>query len=131
MIYFDSSALVKQVRDEAESSALREWLTAQGSVIGVTSTLARVEVVRAVAGSGQEAIQRARALLSELAQLQLTPGLLDAAADLIEPLRNLDAIHLASALRLGAGLQWFVAYDKRLLEAAKAVGLAIVAPGAS
>ena len=131
MIYFDSSALVKQVRDEAESSALREWLTAQGPVIAVTSTLARVEVVRAVAGSGQEAIQRARALLSELTQLQLTSGLLDAAADLTEPLRSLDAIHLASALRLGAGLEWFVAYDKRLLEAAKAVGLAIAAPGAS
>lgn len=131
MIYFDSSALVRQVRGEAESSALREWLIAQGTVIGVTSTLARVEVVRAVAASGQEAIQRARTLLSELSQLQVTSGLLDSAATLQAPLRSLDAIHLASALRLGAGLQWFVAYDKRLLDAANAVGLPIVAPGAS
>lgn len=131
MIYFDSSALVKQVRAEAESAALRAWLTARGPVIAVTSTLARVEVVRAVAGSGQDAVLRAKAVLGELTQLQLTSGLLDAAAILEAPLRSLDAIHLASALRLGVALQWFVAYDKRLLEAAKAVGLPVVAPGAS
>lgn len=131
MIYFDSSALVKQVRAEAESVALREWLVDQGAVIGVTSTLARVEVVRAVAAGGQQAIARARAVLAELTQLQMTSGLLDTAAGLTEPLRSLDAIHLASALRLGAGLQWFVAYDERLLDAAEAVGLPIVAPGAS
>lgn len=131
MIYFDSSALVKQVLTEAESDALREWVAAQRTVIGVTSTVARVEVVRAVAGAGRPAVARARAVLSELTQLRLTPGLLDTAADLTEPLRGLDAIHLASALRLGAGLEWFVAYDKRLLDAAKAVGLRIVAPGAS
>ena len=131
MIYFDSSALVKQVLAEAESDALREWVAEQRNVIGVTSSLARVELVRAVAGSGRQAVTRARALLGELTQLQLTSGLLDTAADLTEPLRSLDAIHLASALRLGAGLEWFVAYDKRLLDAAKAVGLRIVAPGAS
>ncbi|HJP76550.1 MAG TPA: type II toxin-antitoxin system VapC family toxin [Pseudonocardiaceae bacterium] len=131
MIYFDSSALVKQVRAEAESIALREWLVDQGAVIGVTSTVARVEVVRAVAAGGQQAIARARAVLAELAQLQLTSGLLDSAADLTAPPRSLGAIHLASALRLGAGLRWFVAYDKRLLDAAEAVGLPIVAPGAS
>ena len=131
MIYFDSSALVKQVLAEAESDALREWVAEQRNVIGVTSSLARVELVRAVAGSGRQAVTRARALLGELTQLQLTSGLLDTAADLTEPLRGLDAIHLASALRLGAGLEWFVAYDKRLLDAAKAVGLRIVAPGAS
>lgn len=131
MIYFDSSALVKQVLVEAESAALREWVAAQGTVIAVTSTLARVEVVRAVSGSGRQAVTRARAVLGELSQLQLTSGLLDTAANLTEPLRSLDAIHVASALRLGAGLAWFVAYDKRLLDAAKAVGLRTVAPGAS
>lgn len=131
MIYFDSSALVKQVRAETGSTALREWLAGQGNVIAVTSALARVEVVRAVAGGGPEALARARALLAGLTQVQLTSGLLDTAADLVAPPRSLDAIHLASALRLGAGLQCFVAYDKRLLDAAKTLGLPIVAPGAS
>jgi predicted nucleic acid-binding protein len=63
--------------------------------------------------------------------VQLTYGLLDAAANLSVPLRSLDAIHLASALRLGTDLRAFVAYDERLLFAAEQVGLAVVAPGAS
>jgi hypothetical protein len=81
---------------------LREWLIAQGTVIAVTSTPARVEVPRAVGGGGQEAIARTRTLLAWLTQLRLT-----------------------------SGLRWFIAYDKRLLDAAKALGLPIVAPGAS
>jgi hypothetical protein len=80
---------------------LREWLIGQGTVIAVTST-ARVEVPRAVVGGGQEAIARTRTLLAGLTQLRLT-----------------------------SGLQWFIAYDKRLLDAVKALGPPIVAPGAS
>jgi hypothetical protein len=42
--------------------------------------------------------------------------------------RALDAIHLASALRLGAGLTVFVSYDARQLEAAAAIGLPVASP---
>ncbi|WP_247671909.1 hypothetical protein [Micromonospora sp. M61] len=48
-------------------------------------------------------------------------------------LRSLDAIHLATAQVLtnesGAELVAFVAYDRRLLDAAKAAGLATASPG--
>jgi predicted nucleic acid-binding protein len=44
------------------------------------------------------------------------------------PLRTLDAIHVATALRLGPSLSAFVSYDARQLEAAEALGLPVVTP---
>jgi predicted nucleic acid-binding protein len=43
-------------------------------------------------------------------------------------LRVIDAIHLASALAIRRELTAFVAYDKRLLAAAKAAGLPTASP---
>lgn len=129
MIYFDSSALVKRVREEAESTALEKWIVDQDAKVGICSSLVRVEVVRAVAADGAEAVERARRMFNELSLVQLTYGLLDAAANLAAPLRSLDAVHLASALRLGSSLRAFVAYDRRLLAAAEQVGLPVASPG--
>jgi len=44
-------------------------------------------------------------------------------------LRTLDAIHLATALDLSPPPDLFLCYDRRLGEAARAHGLALVAPG--
>jgi predicted nucleic acid-binding protein len=46
----------------------------------------------------------------------------------LSPLRALDAIHVASALRLGGALSAFVSYDRRQLEAAAALGLPTASP---
>jgi hypothetical protein len=43
-------------------------------------------------------------------------------------LRSLDAIHLATAEELAPMLTWFVAYDKRLADAALQRGLPVTAP---
>lgn len=131
MIYLDSSALVKRVRQEPESDALERWLADLDKVMAISSSLVHVEVVRAVRADGPEAVQRARRMLDELYHIQLTYGLLDAAANLGPPLRSLDAIHVASALRVGQQLTAFVAYDKRMLSAAAEVGLPTAAPGAT
>lgn len=130
MIYLDSSALVKLVVREAESVALKEWLAAQPAVPRVSSALVRGEVPRAVFAGGDIAAFKARMVLDDVAQIPLTPGLLDEAGGFATPLRSLDAIHLVSALRIN-GLQSFVAYDKRLLSAAQDAGLPVAAPGAS
>ena len=44
-------------------------------------------------------------------------------------LRSVDAIHLASALALGAQLEGLVTYDGRMADAARTAGLEVVAPG--
>ena len=43
-------------------------------------------------------------------------------------LRALDSIHLASALTMASDLGVFVAYDRRLLDAAADAGLAVASP---
>jgi predicted nucleic acid-binding protein len=61
--------------------------------------------------------------------MSVTDGILDAAARLPGgTLRSLDAIHLATADELRRGIEWFVTYDKRLLDAAEARGLPVISP---
>ena len=130
-IYLDSSALVKLVQREAESDKLRRFLRRHRSDQLVTSALARVEVVRAVFAGGPAAIEQARRQLSRLDQVVLSNDLLDRAATLAPAgqLRSLDAIHLAAAQVVGRDLRALVTYDRRMADAARALGLAVETPG--
>lgn len=130
-VYLDSSALVKLVAKESETTALRRYLARRADAPRVTSSLARVEVVRAVSGGGAQAVTRARELLDRLYEVPLERSLLDRAADLRSPLalRTLDVVHLASALVLGATLSALVTYDARMAAAAVSLGLEVAAPG--
>jgi predicted nucleic acid-binding protein len=129
-VYLESSALVKLVQREVESPALRRYLQKHRDDGRATSTLACVEVVRAVAGGGPAATAHARRQLARIDQITLDRVLLDEAA-MIAPgalLRSLDAIHLASARAIGADLRALVTYDQRLAGAADAIGLFVEAP---
>jgi uncharacterized protein len=127
VVYLDSSALVKLVVAEPESSALRREL--RGEPDRASCTLARVEVVRAVRPHGAAAVTRARRLLRRIDLVQLDDELLDAAAMLDGGvLRSLDAIHLAAAQTLGDDLDAVITYDERMTTAARLIGLAVRAP---
>lgn len=129
MIAFDSSALLKLVLDEPESEALEDWLASQPGRPWSCSDLVVVEVVRACRRVDDRAVPAARALLAQLDLVPLDRAPLEAAADLpARHLRSLDAVHLATAMSLGDALDVFVAYDARLLEAAREVGLPVVSP---
>lgn len=124
--YLDSSALVKLVVREPESSALEQWL---GTPDGVVScTLARTEIVRAVAPEGLPARARARRLIDRIELIQLDDELLDLAGELEGLLGSLDAIHLAAALELGDELAAVVTYDDRMARAATALGFVVASP---
>jgi predicted nucleic acid-binding protein len=130
VIYFDSSALMKMIREEAETAALSEWLDGQRDVPVVTSELGRVEVLRAARRAGEGVLAEARAVVGDLDLVPLGRGVQDLAAEMGDPLlRTLDALHLASATLLRDELTSFVAYDHRLLSAAKAAGLPTTSPG--
>jgi predicted nucleic acid-binding protein len=128
--YLDASALVKLATPEAESDALRAALETFDARL--TNRLATVEVARALLRRGVATA----ALLADVSKAFTGLGIteLDAAiaesAGRLEPpaLRSLDAIHLASALALGAELEALVTYDARLADAARAVGLEVIAP---
>ena len=129
-LYLDASALVKLVQVEAESAALRRYLRRHGGDQKTTSALSRVEVVRAVLDGGVPAVAKARRQLGRLYVVPLDRALLDDAAMLGagQPLRSLDAIHLAAAQRLGPDLRSVITYDHRMHQAAADLGLPVVAP---
>ena len=125
--YLDSSALVKLAVHEPESGSLRDELERWGRF--ASSALARTEVVRAAAQRGGFARRTAMWLLRTLELVSVTDEILDAATE-VGPaeLGALDAIHLASALSLGDALGVVVTYDRRLADAARGAGLAVLSP---
>jgi uncharacterized protein len=137
-MYLDTSALVKLVRPEPESSALRRYLGERRQVPKFTSAITLTELPRAVrrANQDQETGGALRAetelvgqLLSTLRIVEATRALLADAASADGPLlRSLDAIHLTAASRLAIGLTAFVTYDKRLAAAAQEAGLPVAVP---
>lgn len=125
--YFDSSAMVKLVVREAESTALRAFMRRQTG--SSSCALARVEVVRAVRHHGPAATGRARQLVERFDLVRIDDTLLDAAALLpVDRLRSLDAIHLAAAQRLGRDLSVLVSYDERMLAAARELDIPVASP---
>ncbi len=130
MIYLDSSAILKLVRAEPETAALREWLDLHPEQPLVTSEVGRVEVLRAARRVGSRVQAEARVLLGDLDLVPLDRAVQDLASDLGDPLlRTLDALHLASAVLLAEHLTALVAYDHRLVSAARSEGLNVAAPG--
>ena len=134
MIYLDSAAVVKLVRQEAYSTDLVSWLNAQGDVPLVSSALVEVEVPRAIRRSAPKALVGVPAAVARLFRLEIDSTIRATAAAFDEPtLRGLDAIHLATAQVLtnesGTALIAFVTYDRRLLDSAKAAGLPTASPG--
>jgi len=135
LFYTDASALVKLVRDEAESAALRAFLT-DADLVSCELVLAELPraIRRATAHDPRLPLDllmtRAGELLDALALLPLDRALLAAAGAFSEPmLRALDAIHLAAAVD-AAPVDAFVTYDERQGAGARLAGLRTVAPGA-
>jgi predicted nucleic acid-binding protein len=127
VVYLDSSALVKLVMAESESTALRRYLRRRPE--RVSCALARVEVIRAVRLHGSAAVTRARQVLRRIDLLYLDDELLEDAATLDAGiLRSLDAIHLAAARTLGDELVAVVTYDERLRAAAERLGVPVDTP---
>lgn len=134
LFYVDASALVKVIRDEPESAALRTFVREADLC---SSELVLTEVPRAIRRAAahepqldlQLMIERAGETLEAVALLPLDRPLLELAGAIAEPaLRALDAIHVAAAAG-AAPLDAFVSYDERQSAAARLAGLRTVAPG--
>ena len=126
--YLDTAALVKLVVAEQETAALRAWL-GEADRDPVSCDLARTELMRAVRRAAPDRVVQARAVLDALTLLEVSTAVFEEAGRL-DPavVRSLDAIHLAAALSLGDDLEGVVTYDERLADAARANGVAVVAP---
>ena len=131
VVYIDASALVKLVLTEPESEALVGALA--GTLDLITSVLGAVETQRAVlAASEDDALdERTEDMLQAVTLVGITEDIRRRAGR-IRPasLRTVDAIHLATALSFGNELETMIVYDRRLFDAARAIGLGVLAPGA-
>jgi hypothetical protein len=123
--YLDASAIVKLVIDEADSLPLLRWYHESERV--VTSRIGLVETQRAVARRDHDEAHL-RLVLDLIDVFELDADIGRRAGALAPPgLRTLDAIHIATALAIGA-LDAFVTYDDRLATAAREAGLPVVRP---
>ena len=77
---------------------------------------------------GDTAVLRMRRAIAGLALIRLDDRLLDAAADLPQSLRSLDAIHIATAQSLGPELAALVTYDESMARVAQALGIPVASP---
>ena len=131
IVYVDTSAILKRVVVEAESDAVRTLLAtrdASGDLLAA-STIAWLEVWRALRRVGLRVVQAASEdALSGIAEIPIDDQLLRRARRVgQDELRSLDAIHLASAVAVGA--DELLTYDERLARSAEALGIAVLAPG--
>jgi predicted nucleic acid-binding protein len=125
--YLDSSAIVKLAVREPQSDALRRYLRARRPLL--SSALARTEVLRALLPGGESAVAAGRRVLERVDLVRVNDRILNLAGSLLPvELRSLDAIHLATARRLGAELSEIVTYDERMVAAARSMGLKTATP---
>lgn len=127
IVYVDTSAAVKLLLDEPESQAFAHYMSSLTSTDEVVSSqLIETEL-------------RRTATRRDLPQGVVSEIL--AGIDLIEPerdffheagllpgrgLRSLDALHVITAIKTDANV--VLAYDRRLVDAASAVGIATASP---
>jgi uncharacterized protein len=129
VIYLDTSAFVKLIREEPETPDLQAFLRERLGTSLVSSALLVVETRRAVLRQAPDLLARADLLLTRIDQVGVTRAVLEAASRLPDPsLRSLDAVHLATALQLHRDLEALVTYDSRLAAAAGRLELPVVAP---
>ena len=143
-IYVDPSALLKLYLHQPESGAMNAWRARTKGSLPITHH-GRVEVINGICLAAHRREISAEAMADTLASFDedFTAGLyrradllwratLNRAAELSRAhspklgTRSLDVVHVASALELE--LRFFVTYDKRQEDLARAVGLKTLAP---
>jgi predicted nucleic acid-binding protein len=130
MVYLDASVVIRKLQREAGS--LREWGQWERAY---SSELLRVEVLRTIDRTRlrgaltdrevADVVKKARAIFDGLELLELTQSILNRASQsFLTPLGTLDALHLATALRLveSRGMELtFLTHDTELAMAAQSM----------
>ena len=126
--YLDSSAILKYIFAEPERPALVKALTSQA----ISSELARLEVKRAVYRINPKDIILANEELSRINFVSISNQVLGIAESFTNSvtLATLDAIHVATAITLGKGIEGIITYDKQMITNARNMGIKVLSPGA-
>ena len=126
-VYVDTSAVGRVLLGEPDAQAILRDLA--GFDQHVASRLMRIELRRLA--MREDALEAADRLLDGVALIPLDDAIL-ASSETLAPatVATLDAIHLATALRLAAAgvLDTVMTYDRRLADGAAHHGLRVLAP---
>lgn len=134
ILYVDTSALLKLLVREAESTAIEAELLQWPNL--ATSVITEVELPRAVARAREERPEAVidgslilQGVIASAAIIELGDEIVTAARN-VEPIYvgALDAIHVASALSLGPELTGVATYDHRMAEALTRAHIKVIAP---
>jgi len=134
ILYVDTSALLKLLVREAESTAIERELMQWPSL--ATSMITEVELPRAVARAREDRPDTVidgslilQGVLASAAMIDLSEDIV-AGARSVAPVHvgALDAIHIASALSLGQELAGVATYDNRMADALTDLGIDVIAP---
>ncbi|MBL8224263.1 MAG: type II toxin-antitoxin system VapC family toxin [Chromatiales bacterium] len=137
-VYFDSSAFAKRYLDEAGTREVLAWSDRAQEV--ALSVVAIPELVSAFCRLRRDGVineseyqQMKGDFMADIADALIcdtSPQVIQQAVGGLEsnPLRTLDAIHVAAALAVGADT--FVSADARQCAAARGLGMNVVAVGA-
>jgi predicted nucleic acid-binding protein len=126
-VYIDTSALGRVLLDEPSRPAIQRTLDGFERV--TASHLLRVELRRL--GLRRGLLDRANTVLADVSLVPIDREILSAAETLLpDVLGTLDAIHLATALRLveAAKLGTLMTYDKQLAKAAREHDIDVLSP---
>lgn len=124
--YLDTSALLKLVVQEKESSALRK-------VVGdddVTTSFTRLEVARALKLYSAKTKKDANTLLNLISLIPIDFGIMTQAELVIHAseLKTPNAIHVATAIKMGRLIEGIITYDQQMASVASQLGIRIIAP---
>ncbi|MDR2378586.1 MAG: type II toxin-antitoxin system VapC family toxin [Bifidobacteriaceae bacterium] len=125
--YVDSSVLVRAITDD--SPAAKDWFDAAsaGGDVFVASRLMEVEVRRVTRNAGVD--QELVGLYLDLfVFLPVDEDLMAQAIAIPRPVGGADAIHLAAAMRVGAGALKLATHDKQMADAAPRLGFGVIDP---
>lgn len=126
--YLDTSAAMKLLVEEIESAALTTYLQSGDHGFDVVASWLLHTELHCAANRHPDAVDASDVgiVLDTVTLVDLTRGDLLTAGALPGQLRSNDAVHLATALRVGA--DEMITYDAELATAAGLLGLAIVRP---
>lgn len=122
MIYLDTSAAVKLLVEEDESEAVAA-IFASGAEF-VSSRLLAVELA-AVVDRRPIAQRDAQSIIDRVALVPLDDEVADAAIAMRSGLRTLNALHLATAVRLGEAVDSILTFDVEMRTASESHGLPV------
>jgi predicted nucleic acid-binding protein len=124
--YLDSSAILKLVVDESESSAMRNIFNDRCA----TSVISRIEVIRNIRRIDISALASAQEILGRISTIPLNESALRTAEAITAStnLKSLDCIHIGSMISSPIPLQGIITYDKAMAANAEILGIKVLSP---